>query len=108
MKKAIVVLCLSAFMATLVVGCAATYSNPFLMGGIYTQYKGPVAATGEAMGAKMGTATASSILGWFAMGDASIATAAKNGGITKISHVDFENMSILGLYSTYKVVVYGE
>ena len=37
---------------------------------------------------KTGTATSQSYLGMIAVGDCSIETAAKNGGITKISHVD--------------------
>ena len=41
-------------------------------------------------------------------GDSSIKTAAANGGITKISHVDYHVMSVLGLYVETTVTVYGE
>ncbi len=41
-------------------------------------------------------------------GDASLSTAMKNGGITKIHHVDLETLSILGIYTKQKVIVYGE
>ena len=42
------------------------------------------------------------------MGDASINTAAKAAGIRKISHVDCQKSNLLGIFSSYKVVVYGE
>jgi hypothetical protein len=44
----------------------------------------------------------------FATGDASIATAATNGGIKRIHHVDHETTNILGIYAKYVTVVYGE
>ena len=40
------------------------------------------------LGSKKGEATATGVLGWFAFGDASVQKAAKDGGITKISHID--------------------
>jgi hypothetical protein len=86
--------------------CAFTKAP--LNGFIYTGMKSPVTATSNSVSTKVGTAQASSILGWVATGDASIQAAAKSAGITKISHVDAESMSILGLYATYKIYVYGE
>ncbi|MBE9541537.1 MAG: hypothetical protein KAS98_11745 [Deltaproteobacteria bacterium] len=41
-------------------------------------------------------------------GNSSIATAAENGGITKITSVDTEIKSILFVYIEYKTVVRGE
>jgi len=55
----------------------------------------------------MGTAKATAIIG-IATGDASIAAAMSNGGITKVHHVDTEVTNILGIYATYTTVVYGE
>ena len=46
-------------------------------------------------------------MGFYAVGDASVETAAKNGGITKIHHVDYETQSILGVIADYTTVVYG-
>jgi hypothetical protein len=40
--------------------------------------------------------------------DASIQTAAKNGGISKISTVDYTNKSILNLIITHETTVTGE
>ena len=48
------------------------------------------------------------ILGIIATGDASISTAASNGGVKKISHIDAHKKSILGIFATYEVFVYGE
>jgi len=40
--------------------------------------------------------------------DSGIQQAAKNGGITKISTVDFKVTDILGLYQTYTCTITGE
>jgi hypothetical protein len=40
--------------------------------------------------------------------DASIRTAAKNGGITKISTVDIKQNNVLNLIITYETIVTGE
>ena len=55
----------------------------------------------------MGQATSTGII-CVATGDSSIKTAAANGGITKISHVDYHTTSVLGLYTKTTVTVYGE
>ena len=57
---------------------------------------------------KKGIAYCESFLGLITTGDASIQAAADNGGITKISHVDWDVRNILGLYGKYTVTVYGE
>ncbi len=76
-------------------------------GSLYTDLKGPVAVGDAAGSSKTGTAKATAIIG-IATGDASIATAMANGGITKIHHVDTHVTNILGIYATYETVVYGE
>jgi hypothetical protein len=43
-----------------------------------------------------------------ATGDSSIKAAAANGGITKISHVDYHTTAVLGVYAKTTVTVYGE
>jgi hypothetical protein len=69
----------------------------------------PVAATSNPVGKKVGSATATGYLGYLFFGaDASIRTAAKNGGITKISTVDVKQGSFLGLIVTYETIVTGE
>ncbi len=93
--------------AALFLSSCAFVSAP-LSGVLYTDMKAPLAVTSNTGATKAGTAKAQSILGWVATGDASIETAAKNGGITKIHHVDYHATSILGIVATYEVIVYGE
>lgn len=57
---------------------------------------------------KTGTATSKSYLGLVATGDASIETATKNGGITKIHHADWKVKNTLGFVGEYTTTVYGE
>lgn len=92
--------------AMLFSGCAFVGSP--VVGGVYTDVYAPLAATSNSVGTKVGTAEATSILGIVATGDASINQAAKNGNITSISHVDYHATSILGVYATFTVMVYGE
>lgn len=69
----------------------------------------PVNATSNPVGKKVGTATATGYLGYiFLDQDASIRTAAKNGGITKISTVDIKQGNVLNIIVTYETIVTGE
>jgi hypothetical protein len=69
----------------------------------------PVNATSNPVGSKVGTATATGFLGiLFFNADASIRSAAKNGGISRISTVDIKQTSILNLIVTYETIVTGE
>lgn len=69
----------------------------------------PVNATSNSVGSKTGTSTATGYLGaLFFDADASIKTAAKNAGITKISTVDIKQKNILGLIVTFETIVTGE
>ena len=91
----------------LLTGCLATGMSP-VMGGLYTKVDAPYSATANTVGQKVGTAFCTSVLGLIATGDCSITTAAKNGGITKVSHVDYSTEAILGLYAKVTVKVYGQ
>src|SRR5262245_31277120 len=67
----------------------------------------PVCATSNPVGSKRGEATGTGFLNVLMFGiDASVYTAAKNGGITKISTVDFKRTDILGIIQTYTCIVY--
>ena len=105
MKKIIAGLAIAALGAASF-GCTLV-ATP-VAGGLYngTQYNS--GATANPVGAKSGESCAMSILGIIGMGDASAQTAAHAGGITKISHVDQDVMSILGIYGKYCTVVHGE
>lgn len=78
------------------------------MGGLYTDVKDGLAVTGNAGSSKVGTAEAKSYLGLVALGDASIQTAAREAGITRIHHVDYQAKSYVGIYTIYTVIVYGD
>ena len=77
-------------------------------GYLYSTVKAPLDVTSNGMSTKVGRAECCSYLGLIASGDASVETAAKAAGITKIHHVDFETYSILGFYAKFTTVVYGE
>lgn len=78
------------------------------MGVAYTDVTSGQDVTGNKMAQKVGRSSAVAYLGLVATGDASYQAAAKNAGITKISHVDKRNYTILGIYTTYETIVYGE
>ncbi len=69
----------------------------------------PVTATSNPVGNKCGIAKTTTILTFFGgSADCGINKAAKNGGITRISHVDSFTKNYLGLVTIYGVRVYGE
>lgn len=96
-----------AALTTLSTGCAMSNSNP-VTGYVYSGTQGATAVTGNAIGAKTGESCAMSILGVVGLGDASAASAAKAGGITKIATVDSDNFGVLGVYAKNCTVVTGE
>lgn len=60
------------------------------------------------LGDKRGESSIYSVLWLFAWGDGGAATAAKNGGITVMTHMDREVTSVLfGLYTKTTTLVYG-
>ncbi len=105
-KKAtwLVVLAMASFLC--LQGCAGVITPA--VGTIYSDVKGPLTATSLTGSKKVGTSSCTSILGIVAQGDASIEAAMRNGGITKIHHVDTHTESILGVYAKLTVYVYGE
>lgn len=69
----------------------------------------PVAASSNPLGSKRGQSTGTCYLGVLCFDvDASIQTAAKNAGITKISTVDLKTTNVLNIIVTYTTVVTGE
>lgn len=105
MKLIKTMLVLAVFIFT--AGCA-TGRSPVSPGFLVTFVEGSESVTPNALGSKRGSACATNVLGWVAFGNASIQAAAKDAGITKISHVDYSTNSILMLYATSCTKVYGE
>jgi len=106
MNKAKLV-CLIGLLAFLpmIFGCA----TPYPQGVIFTELSLPVDAAGPAKTfAKTGEANCTCVLALVATGDCSIDAAMKDGGITKVHHVDWEARNILGIIGEYKLIVYGE
>ena len=102
MRSVVVLLCLSALIFT-TGGC--TSGRP--LGVIYTNASYDVQGLeGDLSELKMGTSVAKSYFGLVGVGDCSIATAAKNAGITKIGVIDQECHTIFG-YTIITTKVYG-
>lgn len=103
MKKVILSVLTLALMAPMF-GCAmaAAPVNGFLFSDVY----GPVDAEGG-VGGKRGEACATSYLGWIGTGDASVATAAANGGIKNVTNVDHHSTNLLGLVAKFCTIAYG-
>lgn len=59
-------------------------------------------------GPKRGESSAHNILFLVAWGDLSTQTAAKAGGITRITHADYTHLNILYIWQRTTVIVYGE
>lgn len=97
--------CAAALLASLLfTGCMRTP----VAGAFYTDIKDGFAVTGNAGSNKVGTAEIRGYAGVVALGDASIQTAAREAGITRIHHVDYRVKSYVGMYTIYTVIVYGD
>ncbi len=90
-------------------GCLAMGNSPVGVSGYaYKHTLAPLLATDSTERPnKVGRSTMRSIFGLYAQGDASIQTAAQNGGIAHIHHVDVETTSILGIITDVTTIVYG-
>ena len=105
--KKLIQFALAVGVAAAASGCAM--AGPGLVtGGIYTGYKHGAGAGPAKSGAKTGEACAMSILGIVALGDASVETAKKEGGISTVATVDNQQFGILGIYANTCTVVKGE
>jgi hypothetical protein len=103
MSKFLVLALIASLTLLTVTGCVRAP----LVGGVYTDVQDGITATYSQRPAKKGEACASSILGIYASGDASINTARTNGNINAVSSVDYHSTTILGVYSTYCIIVRG-
>ena len=106
MQKLIRHIALSLILVVFLIGCASVHSP--VSGFLFTNVDAPVAATSNPSYSKVGSASCFSFLGIIAAGSCSIETAITNGKIIKIHHIDAESFSLLGIFATYKVKVYGE
>lgn len=94
MKKIILYIYVIPFMI-FSIGCMTYPHRPTPAGSIITNCDGPVSVTSSVESNKKGESSARGVLNLIAWGDASINTAAKYAGITKIHHVDYEHFRII-------------
>jgi hypothetical protein len=114
MNKLIVCACAGA-LAVLLTGCASNVypGGPSVGGWLYTGVKDPAqnlaVAVEPSPATKVGESSAMGIFGLIATGDASVDAAMKNGGITKVHHVDHKVDLVLGgLWMQTTTIVKGE
>ena len=94
---------LSIFLAAMVV-----FS---LNGCLYTNTKTPLDTdvSNTVLGSKVGRSSARSYLWLVATGDASVAAAARDGGLTTIYHLDAQQkVYVFGLYIESTTIAYGD
>lgn len=79
------------------------------LGAIYTSGTTGLSANNDVKSLKTGRSCMTSFVGIVATGNASIADAKTDGGITKVATVDYEVTNVfLGIYGKYCTVITGE
>ena len=111
MRKVVLLVCVVA-VCLLAMGCAGIAWAPVVPppAFVYTDYKAPIDidASNTPIGGKKGEGSTVNVLGLVAWGDASVKAAADEGGITRVEHIDYHMLSVLGLFSKFTVIVYGQ
>lgn len=102
MKKIFGLMAISA----LLTGCASGMSPVGFA--LFTNVDGPITATDHVAATKKGSACATNVLGIIGAGDASIYTAKRNGGITKIATADYSSTGFYPIFGRTCVNVAGE
>lgn len=92
-------------------GCVVFYRAPVLppQAGTFTNTGQPVDIDFDntIIGHRRGEASSVSIIGLFGFGDCTVASAAREGNIDVVDHIDGEVLNILGLYTRMTTIVYG-
>jgi len=107
------VLCAALLVVTglFVSGCIG-YVAPVMppQGFLFSNVSAPIDTDYEKtpVGYKSGASSSTAILSLFAFGDASVSSAARNGSLETIDHVDYEYMNILFIYQSFTVRAYGD
>ena len=101
MKKVLCLVALMAFLST------AAFANEPLFGFAYKNTQEAGGGSGSVNPAKCGEATCKSYFGVVALGDCSVATAMKNGGVKSLSHYDTDVWGIMG-FKKVTVKAYGQ
>ena len=107
MKKLMMIAAASTLAATMT-GCLIP-ANHDVAGSLVMDHSGALMmpVDNSVKPEKRGEAKVTGIIG-ITSGDCSIAAAMKDGGITKIHHIDYHTKNILGLVGEYRTIVWGE
>jgi hypothetical protein len=92
----------------MLVGCAGPYQPGIWYSNMDAPMCSPDDASGLQIGSKTGTSQMVNYVGVVAIGDASIQTAARNAGISKVKTVDVHYNSILGIINTTTTKITGD
>lgn len=100
---------LSFFLA----GCAGMVVAPVNMppAFIYADHTVPLDTNfqnTQIAGLRQGEASVQNILGLISFGDSGVKEAAADGEISRIHHADYRFVNVLGIWSKYTTIVYGE
>jgi len=95
-----------AVLSVSISGCLAVATPA--RGILYTDVQFGDVSTSATGSTKEGKACAESFFSLIAVGDARIATAKANAGITEVSVIDHSTKNILGIYGEYCTVVKGK
>jgi len=110
--RRLMVLVAVTFACFTLVGCAGMITAPVVppVAMLYTGYQAPLDTDFDntQMGSKKGEASVINVLGIVAVGDASAEAAAEDGRITNVMHADYSFLNVLGVFSKYTTIVYGE
>lgn len=111
MRILIVLLCVGLF-CVMMSGCASFVWAPVIppTAFVFTQYEAPLDVDFEntPITGKKGESSSICVLGIVAVGNASSRKAAENGNITHIQHADYSMLNVLGVFSKYTTIVYGD
>jgi hypothetical protein len=98
---------ITALCLTTLASCAMTGSNSRTGYAMINMQREAGEATGLPAGDKTGKACSQNILGVIAMGDSTLEAAMKDGGITKVSSVDYSYMQFIAVYGEVCTIVNG-
>lgn len=93
------------------VGCAM-YQAPVIPPGgfLFSTTKAPMDVNTDKtdLGTKTGEPSAIAILSLFSFGDCSINSAARNGNLRTVNHVDYSYLNVLGVFQSFTTIAYGD
>ncbi|WP_420264649.1 TRL-like family protein [Candidatus Magnetominusculus dajiuhuensis] len=104
--RVVTLIAIIAMMLLLLAGCGFVADGP--VGWVYTDTTMPVSMGTAQNGTKAGRGCIHSFFGAISIGNGSIETAMKDGGIKNVYTVNKENLSIFGTYTRQCTLVSGE